>query len=261
MRNRFTRIVPTGASGTTETISALEQLEEPIHGWTNVKREQFSQYGSPATPIKLAYQVGNTNEGEEFPDDGTGILPSNPAITDGTTLQLASDVLQSQETTLDPTGLLVVIRTGSEAIGEIRQITGWNDAPNQIVNVNRGWDTGAVPQAAATYWLLLDLDWLTHMHYFVEYSENTGTATWLPILFSWPYAPDVDGVAFAPRVPWRAADMSYAPPNFGFTQDPQETGYYQGGSYSQETKGFVGAKLRLVTLAAGLTCSLWGVAT
>src|SRR5262245_6932273 len=131
---------PVPAGGTTENVRGI-QIDDPVD---NSSAKISGVVLFPALQLKLGHQLstagGHVNK--EFPDDGGGVLPTAPVS--GTNLKLSATVLQSQQATLDPRGMLVMIVSGAAA-GQVRRITGWT-AGTQTVVVNRTWD-GTAPAA------------------------------------------------------------------------------------------------------------------
>src|SRR5215831_7338990 len=137
------RIPSTGAGFITDAIGTIF-VTDPLLGLT-VNLETFHEHGSPATYIKLAKQVATGQVGKWYPDCGASFppqLPASPATNGGTTLVLPTDVLQNQDATLPPAGLIVGFRSGA-AKGRWRQITGVSGtfSSTKTVTVNRPWAT------------------------------------------------------------------------------------------------------------------------
>lgn len=263
--SQFARLVP--SSGTTESVPAVLGAD-PVSGFTDLqagKRELFAQYGAPAGLIKIGHQLANAgllSSPRCFPDDGTATLPAG-ATAGGVVLKLANDVFQTGATSIDPTGLLVTILTGSEGIGETRLITGkhadWG-TNHRVVTINRAWDSGKVPQNGAGYRTLLDCRYASLVGFKTEFSAAASVLTAGVLLYDFPLTQDPVQVGRAVRAlmdnpvqfrSWGSPDL--------FQLETQEGGTWrQGEVHTLTTLGFLGAKLLCGQMSDGNTVSVWG---
>jgi hypothetical protein len=252
------RKIPSTGSYTDAPVGGIH-VTDPVTNLT-VDLESFSVHGYPASYIKLAKQVTTSNVGKFYPDSGaSAVLPSSPAADGGTTLILASDVLQSQDASLPPGGLLVGFTTGAAA-GRWRQITGPSGtfSSTKTVNVNRAWATAeGVPAAGDSYFLAFDASWGQHMVMKVEHSATgvTNTCTWIPLLIGLGQDPLLQTF----RRPMFNPDQSLVFANMGVQGFTEETSYYHGRAQTVETKGHWAVVFYLAAAAA--THSLWAAIT
>lgn len=252
----LTRFDRYNASGSVvDQVGGVVQAKEPVEDWDDTKREQFALYGSPTCLHKIAWQV--SAGGSEYPYDGaTPTLPSDHGAADGNaTLKLPADVLQTIGTSgLVPGGLLVTFLDGP-AVGRVRRIISNSGV---TMTVNRNWATAeGVPATGNTFRLLYDLRWMNQFFLTAAYSTSTNVADVIPLLYAWPFTL-VGAVAKAGRFPDQIAQI----PNLGFQPaalDNYETSYYAGGTYSIETRGAMGAKVRVNAISAGNVSLIAGV--
>ena len=255
---KFDRVVP--SAGTLESIGSIV-YPDPVDGaWgagsTDLKHEQFSVYGLPATAVKIAKQIVTGDAGKEYPFD-SGVLQSAPASAGGTILKLHTGVLQSRDASTLPYGMLAEIMDGSEGIGAVRRCTSWDDQANAIVNVARAWTSGAVPQAGAKYRLLFDLRSAATVHLSGEFSVSGASCMLQAVFYDWPL--EEDGVT--PRRSRRRYDrlvtLSQTNPVTNITDaaDKQDDAF-PGIGPTIDVHGWFGMKLRFVSITSG-SVSLW----
>jgi hypothetical protein len=257
---QLARKIPASGSYTDAPIGGIH-LTDPV---TNsiLDLESFHEHGYPAAYIKLAKQVTTSNVGKFYPDCGAtfpAVLPSSPATNGGTTLVLPTDVLQSQDATLPPGGLMVGFRTGA-AKGRWRQITGVSGtfSSTKTVVVNRAWATAeGVPGAGDQFFLAFDASWGKHLIVKVEHSASGGsnTCSWIPVMT------DIgrDPLFTTLTDPFVNPDQLLVFANLGIQGYTEETSYYHGQSQTIETKGHWGVMFYLSAAAA--THSLWAAIT
>ena len=231
--------------GSGESIGGV-QYDDPVIG-TTIKLETFSNHGFPILLFKIGHQLVAANVGKEFPDDGTGILPTAPTGGGNNTLKLASGVLQTQQATLDPRGLLVVIVSGT-GVGQVRQITGWTSG-TQTITVNSNWTTN--PLAADKYRLLIDCRRRSNVHLTTEYSTapDASAAAFNLIFYDWGLSGAAAGRQFR-----RLVDLtrmaSYQTFQITDAADIDTNNQYPGAPISVSTKGMLGCKARFTTATA-----------
>ncbi len=223
-----------------------------LSGFTasTIFQESFVITGLPA--IVTQFANGLTATGGEYPDDGTAIVGTT-AIAGGTTLALSSSAMQGNgvTSTLDPTGMLVAVFNGSQGGGEVREITGWNtNTPSiKIVNIAQPWTTGKVPQAGATFSILLDLRKARTISFGGENNTQNCGCTILPALYSYPY----DNF-FNVRAPRRMPDQLRTLYPLNLThRDVLNSGYYTLSPQTIDVRGFLGAKVRFHATDGGTT--------
>lgn len=257
--HRIARQRPSTGTDHIGGLLAADPVEGIPSGEATTLREQVSVYGAPAQPLKIANDL--TSAGSLYPLDGSGILPSSPATDGGNTLVLDTGV--PTDASLDYVGLLVAILSGSAA-GEVRDISGWNSGTKTVTlrapaPQASAWVTGKVPAAGDRYALLVDCRYLNALHVIPECNATANTLTWAALLCSFPLQTNGAG-AVGFRFGW-AAPVTTTP--LGFqpgTPYIMETSAYVSQVDTIDTRGFLGAKLRVQALDGG-QWSLWAVTT
>jgi len=245
----FVRSVPGGG---TDNIGGVQYVD-PTDGVTR-KLESHSTHGFPCvlSRIGTALSSAGGHVGKEFPDDGTGVCTAVSANQ----LQLATSALQNLDATLDPRGWLVAIVSGSGA-GQYRVITGWTSG-TRTITVAANWTV--IPSVGDKYRLLLDCRLRSTIMLAAEYNADLIQAD-VNLVF---YDLAVDGAGNA-RKPRRAWDirrtLPYQSIQIADAADGETLNDYVSAIVAVQTRGFVGAKVKLIVAAGSGTTDLYAGGT
>lgn len=235
MRDTALRTVPSG--GTTEKIAVLK-YDDPVEGTTDVKHEQYSQYGHPLSLIKIA---ATTTTAGDYP-------ASIASITGGT----SSTVQFNSTPAISPVGMLIRFISATNNTNEVARIISL--ASGSTYNLSRTL-TGAVTNGD-TYDLLIDCYRMNSIIVKSEFSNGTGTAD---LILSF-YDIGKDAVTPTPsnRALIRYQDVAMSVDNLNFNTGITEGGYYHGQTRSSTVWGALGAKVRLVAApSSSASISIW----
>jgi hypothetical protein len=228
---------------------------DPLTG-TRVVQETIVQVGSPLWLRKVA--VAEATNGREYPYVGTANTFAASASSGATTVQLNSTAFGGTASTadapVDPTGMVLVILTGSAA-GDYRTITGWSNHASRIVTLDRG--VSAALTTSDKYRLAVPCANATELVVESEFSSNTAApevATIAVRVYPMPVGP-----ALAQAAPHPSAMGPYTLVNTGVQQDTHAFAgdWYHGDFFSTAAKGAYLASVVVITKPANGTLDLW----
>lgn len=214
-----------------------------IEGGT-INHEASAAYGHPLNLLKIGGAIASLPA--EVPNDGTAI----PGTVGAATMVLSGVPVTNGEEYVD---LLVAITQGP-GIGVVRKISAF-DTGTRTATVNRNWtaDGDAIPDGTSRFLLLLDTFQFGKVHVAAEYADASTAVDIIMRLYAVPK------IGMAPR-PIRDDQVSLE--NQGDTAGCVHAGYYGSRSHTTDSRGGLGAKVRLVgyTAGAGAMDILAGVA-
>jgi hypothetical protein len=209
-------------------------VRNPIEGGT-LNHEVSASYCHPLELLKIGGGIASLPA--DLPNDGTGI----PGTVGTATMVLSAVPLANGEEYVD---LLVAITQGP-GIGVVRKITAF-DTGTRTATVNRNWtaDGDALPDGTSRFVLLLDTFQRAKVHVGAEYADAATSVDAIVRLYSVPKSGQAPRPIRDDRVPLE---------NQGDTTACVHAGYYGSRSHTTDSRGGLGAKVRLVGYTPGST--------
>lgn len=226
-------------------LLALRLGADPVGGLTGDDRPLAPAgfvHGHQTLPQKLAAQVGTGL----YPDDGTGTLPAQADAAQDV-VSLPADVLQDQDGSLSPIGMLLACRYDtSPDLWEVVEVIDYTPGSPPTVQVSRDL-THTWPSGAAFH-LLYDVQFAEYVQLLAELSDGSVTAAVRPWFFAW-----TDDETL-----YRWPDQGpIAVEETGLTGSTQESSHCHAVPIVRRCRGWMGAKVQVASITGG-TISLWG---